>query len=76
MRNANSTLLILIACAALAGCNKSQSEQNVAMANNSAAPADIETLPADESSATPSNELVNGAENVDANAPANSDSSY
>lgn len=75
MRNANSTLLILLACAAIGGCNKSQSE-NVAMANNSAAPADIEALPADESSATPSNELVNGAENVDANASGSSENSY
>jgi hypothetical protein len=37
------------------------------MDNDAATPNDIETLPADESSATPSNELVNGADNADVN---------
>ena len=76
MRNANSALLILLGCAALSGCGGNQSEQNVAMANNSALPADIEALPADESSATPSNELAAGTGEEAVNEPANSDNSY
>jgi hypothetical protein len=35
--------------------------------NDAAAPADIETLPADESSTTPSSELVNGEDDAAAN---------
>jgi hypothetical protein len=67
---------VLIGLAALAGCNKPAQDQNVAMDINSASPSDIETLPSDESSETPSNELVNGADNPDVNdlnASANSD---
>ena len=76
MRNANSALLILLGCLALAGCSAKQSDQNTAMANNSAVPADIEALPADESSATPSNELAGGAEDEAENETANSGNSY
>jgi uncharacterized lipoprotein YajG len=67
MRNANKRLLLLIAIAALAACQSKQTEQNIAIDNDAATPTDIETLPADESSATPSNELVNGADNADVN---------
>jgi hypothetical protein len=69
-------LAVLIGVAALAGCNKPAQDENVAMDINSASPSDIETLPSDESSETPSNELVNGADNPDVNdlnASANSD---
>ena len=76
MRNANSALLILLGCAALAACGGNPSDQNAAMANNSAVPADIEALPADESSATPSNELAGGADEEAVNEPANSQNSY
>ena len=76
MRNASSALLILLGCAALAGCGGNQADQNDAMANNSAVPADIEALPADESSATPSNELAGGADGEAVNETANSDNSY
>ena len=68
MRNANRTIaLIIAAAAALGACNKASTDQNVAMANNAAAPADIEALPADESSTTPSNELATGDDAPDTN---------
>jgi len=67
MRNAPRRLALLIAIAALAACQKNQAEQNIAIDNDAATPTDIETLPADESSTTPSNELVNGADNADVN---------
>ncbi|MGH9548449.1 MAG: hypothetical protein ACRD3W_03700 [Terriglobales bacterium] len=43
-------------------------------ANQVAGNADIETLPADESSTTPSNQLENGFDNPDVNEPAASNS--
>ena len=54
---------------AAAACNKSQTpqEQNITIADNNMAGADIETLPPDESSGTPSNQLVNGNDNPDVN---------
>jgi hypothetical protein len=58
---------LLIGIAALASCNKPAQDQNVAMDINSASPSDIETLPSDESSETPSNELVNGTDNPEVN---------
>jgi hypothetical protein len=64
MRVATRTLLLAGAALAVAACQKNQSEQNIAI-DNLAANADIEALPPDESSATPSNELVNGADNAD-----------
>jgi hypothetical protein len=64
---AGKILALVVGLAALTGCNKPAPEQNVAMDINSAAPGDIETLPPDESSETPSNELVNGADNPEVN---------
>jgi hypothetical protein len=60
-------MALSIGIAALAGCNKSAQDQNVAIDINNAAPGDIEALPPDESSETPANELVNGADNPDVN---------
>jgi hypothetical protein len=69
MRVATKLLLVAGAALAIAGCKKEQlAEQNEVAANEISANADIEALPADESSATPSNELVNGADNADVNA--------
>jgi uncharacterized protein YcfL len=70
------TLMLLLAASAIAGCNRHQGnqsqDQNIAMdagipANQMAGNADIETLPADESSTTPSNQLENGYDNPDVN---------
>ena len=70
MRNASNRLALLIAVAALAACQNQSSEQNIAIENEAATPtnANTETLPADESSAVPSNELINGADDADVNA--------
>ena len=63
-------LSLLAGLMAAAACNKSTppQEQNITIADNSTlANADVETLPPDESSGTPSNQLVNGADNPDVN---------
>jgi len=63
MRAITKLLVVGGALAALAAC-KEQSDQNIAV-DNIAANADVEALPPDESSGTPSNELVNGEDNAD-----------
>ena len=65
MRDANRLILVLAAVAATVACTKPASENTVAIDINNAAPGDIEQLPPDESSETSSNELINGADNVD-----------
>ena len=67
MRDASKLILVLTVAAGLAACNKPANENNVVVDNDAATPADIEALPPDESSATPSNELVNGDDNPDVN---------
>lgn len=79
MRNAKSPIvgtIALLASVSLGACQKHQQEQaqdqNIAIDegipdNQVASNADIETLPADESSATPSNQLQNGFDNPDVN---------
>jgi hypothetical protein len=74
MRALLKILVFGAAALATAACQKNQSAQNIAI-DNIAANADVETLPPDESSETPSNELVNGSDNPnvnDLNASANS----
>jgi hypothetical protein len=73
-----------VAALALGGCHKQQpqaQDQNIAIDqgvpdNQVAGNADIETLPPDESSATPSNQLQNGSDNPDVNDVGNSATSY
>jgi hypothetical protein len=68
-------LAIGIAVLAVGACNKQQQQpkdQNIAIDagvpdNGMAGNAQIETLPADESSTTPSNQLQNGYDNPDVN---------
>lgn len=76
MRNARMILAIGIAVLAVSACNKQQQQQpkdqNIAIDagvpdNGMAGNAQIETLPADESSTTPSNQLQNGYDNPDVN---------
>jgi hypothetical protein len=71
-----------IAVLAVGACKQQQpaQDQNISIDegvadNQMAGNADIETLPADESSTTPSNQLQNGYDNPDVNegAAANSD---
>ena len=66
MRAAVRTLkmALVISFAAAGGCQKNEAGQNIAI-DNSTAPAEVEALPPDESSATPSNELENGTDNAD-----------
>ena len=71
MRAATKMLLLAGTALALAACKKEQAQQNEVAANEVSANADIEALPADESSATPSNELVNGADSADVNSTTN-----
>ena len=63
-------MLALVGVTAIAACNREQQaqDQNIAITN---APAEVETLPADESDTTPSNQLVNGEDNPDVNTTTN-----
>jgi hypothetical protein len=69
MRNADRLIFIAIAAAALGACHRDKPppEQNIVIDNEVDPNAEMETLPADESSATPSNELVNGDDDADVN---------
>lgn len=69
---------LFVAGLALGACKKQQQAQDQNIAIDDAIPdnqvvgnADIETLPADESSTTPSNQLQNGFDNPDVNDIAN-----
>ncbi len=72
MRIAVRILALGLGAAALTACHKTQPEhdENLA-ASGLSANADIETLPADESSTTPSNQLQNGFDNPDVNSLGN-----
>lgn len=79
MRNAKMILAFGASTLALGGCHKQQpaQDQNIAIDegipdNQVAGNADIETLPPDESSVTPSNQLENGFDEPDVNAVGNS----
>jgi uncharacterized protein YcfL len=74
MSNARPILSIAVAALTLAGCSKADdqqqnSDQNIALdeglPSGVPANADIEALPADESSVTPSNQLQNGIDGSD-----------
>ena len=67
MPNATRILALAAGLTALAACGQDRSDQNIAIENNSAA-TDVEMLPPDESTATPSDELANGATDADSNA--------
>jgi hypothetical protein len=64
MRNVTKGPVLLVAILALAACSD-RSAENVAIDINNASPSEIEALPPDESSETPSSELSNGADNAD-----------
>lgn len=83
MRNARLIVAIGIAAVTLGACNKQQParDQNIAIDqdlqdNRVVGNADIETLPPDESSVTPSNQLENGFDEPDVNDVGNSGNSY
>lgn len=58
MRAADRPLALLVLGLALAACDRAPSDAST----NNAAVMEIEALPPDESVATPTNELVNGAD--------------
>ena len=78
MPNAKTMIALGLATLALGACSKQQpADQNIAIDatvpdNQVAGNADIETLPADESSAASSGELENGYDNPDVNDAGNS----
>ena len=76
MRNVRDLTALLIGVSALAACAPDASDQNIVIDNNVAADADIEAVPADESSVTPSDELANGAVEDNAAATDNLTNSY
>jgi hypothetical protein len=67
MRAALRTLktVLVVSLATAGGCEKTDTAQNQSITIDNASPAEIEALPPDESSATPTNELANGADNAD-----------
>jgi len=75
MRNAKTIVMLGAAALALGACHNQQHAQNNDISMDDAVPenqvatdnAQIETLPADESSATPSNQLQNGFDAPDVN---------
>jgi hypothetical protein len=74
MLNAAKCLIAFSILTALAGCKKDPGvDANVIAADNAGADANVlannsfDTLPPDESSSTPSNQLVNGFDNPDVN---------
>jgi len=75
MRNAKMIIALGIAAVELGGCHKQQQTQNNTISIDEGIPdnqvaagnAEMETLPADESSTTPSNQLQNGFDNPDVN---------
>ena len=78
MRNAASFLLLTLSAVALAACDKAKSQHNqdINIDENMASAGlppntEVETLPADESSTTPSNQLQNGFDNPDVNSLGN-----
>jgi len=64
MRSAHKLIPLLVMAAGLGACQREQSDQNITI-NNNIAGADIEALPPDESSVTPTDELENGTDNAD-----------
>lgn len=76
MPNAKIVAALALTALALGACNKQQQQdQNNTISMDAGVPdnqvaagnAEIETLPADESSTTPSNQLQNGFDNPDVN---------
>ena len=66
MQSARNLIAPLFSVVVLTACEQ-QSDQNIMIDNNVVSSADVEAVPPDESSATPTDDLVNG---VDENAAA------
>jgi hypothetical protein len=75
MRNAHKLIPLFIVATFVGACQQEQSDQNIVITNNSAG-ADIEALPPDESSTTPTDELINGNDNAEVADLNSADNSY
>ena len=65
MRNALKLFLIATAVTVMVGCKKpNEANQNIVITNTIPPDADVETVPPDESSTTPTDELANGVDNA------------
>jgi hypothetical protein len=60
----------------VAACQQQPQDQNIVITNEIPANADVEALPPDESSGTPSDQLANGEDNADVSDLNASDNSY
>jgi hypothetical protein len=82
MPNAKTIVALTVAALAVGACKQQQAaDQNIsidagAQDNQMAGNADIETLPADESSTTPTNQLQNGFDSSEVNEPVDTGNSY
>ena len=64
MRNALKLFLIGATALGFAACKRAdEADQNIVITNTIPPDADVEAVPPDESSATPSDELANGVDN-------------
>ena len=77
MVRGSMALLVAVAALTIAACNKQEeNDQNIIVDNGVMSNAEIEALPPDESSSTPSDQLANGDDNADVsdlNAASNAD---
>ena len=82
MPNAKTIVALTAAALALGACQQQPAaDQNISISNGAqdnqmAGNADIEMLPADESSTTPTNELQNGFDSTEVNEPVDGGNSY
>jgi hypothetical protein len=76
MRAGIMTLLLVGTALSVAACQKNQANDSITITDNIPANADIEALPPDESSGTPSDQLANGEDNADVSDLNASDNSY
>ncbi len=63
--SAANKLVIVLFTAALAACRNQADDANIVITNDIPPNAEVETLPPDESAATPTDELRNGADDPD-----------
>jgi hypothetical protein len=62
MQGARKLIAPLFSVVLISACQQQRSDQNIMIDNNVVSSADVEAVPPDESSATPTDELVNGVD--------------
>ena len=68
MPSARKLIALLFSVALIGACQQQRSDQNIMIDNNVVSSADVEAVPPDESSATPTDELMNGVDENEAGA--------